>query len=124
MAAAHHGNRRALREMLDRGADPRFQTQCGADALTCAVLSGDADCVEQLLRAGADPNAPGRPYPVLMAIFSTGDRADLATLLLDAGADPTAHTRDGATPLTNARTEQATECIHVLQAALNGDAPL
>ena len=96
LAARTADSHRAVRLLLEHGADPQATNRFGATALMAATAGGDPRSVNLLLRAGANPNArpnldePGFLFgggrtPLMWAAF----RGHLENLkrLVDAGAD-------------------------------------
>lgn len=51
------GNRKAVEELIKKGADVNFTNDVGRTPLHMAAISGNIDAVEMLLAAGANPNA-------------------------------------------------------------------
>src|SRR5438552_10520716 len=56
-AAVRNGDARAVKAVLDRGADVNAHNEIGITALWIAVSNGKADVAEVLLEHGADVNA-------------------------------------------------------------------
>jgi len=73
--------------LLERDANPDWQTKNGETALTFAAHEGDLEVVELLLAGGADPNVPSAAWPPLFYAAMAGHLA-VVKLLLDRGADP------------------------------------
>ena len=71
--------------------------------LIWAILSGDKDIVNMLIRAGADVNRTsniGKTTPLYTAVEK--NRFDLVRILLFAGADPNGEIYNGRTPIFTA----------------------
>lgn len=86
VVAAENASVTAVRHLLQAGAQPNLAGSNGNTPLRAAIVSGDGDCIAELLSAGADVNqetARGTPLSVAAA---AGDCETLA-LLLDRGAD-------------------------------------
>ena len=102
--AAHFGHGRAVRALLDRGADPnaRSANTMANTPLHAALAGRHADVAELLLAYGAAVNATQHGgFTALHAAAQHGALA-LAELLLAHGADASAATDDGRTALTMA----------------------
>jgi ankyrin repeat protein/mono/diheme cytochrome c family protein len=85
MHAALYGDIKAVRSLLDGGADPNARNDAGATALLWAV--DDVDISRLLLDRGANPNvrsADGRT-PLFVAAGRFG-ASDIVSLLIDRGA--------------------------------------
>ena len=80
--AVTFGNPKMVKAMLERGADAKQATQ----ALGSAVMKGNVETAELLLKAGADPNDAGETHmkPLTFAAFQ-GDKA-MTELLIRHGA--------------------------------------
>jgi ankyrin repeat protein len=84
---------RAIRFLLERGADPTLTDKAGESALHGIVrLEGETmtPLLEQLLAAGADINHQNRhgQTPLIRAAYSSMVRDAVGTVLLEHGADP------------------------------------
>lgn len=89
--AAAKGDIVAVRALLSAGANPHLADFGNLTALQAAVLSGNEDCVDMILRAGADVsvrNTKGT-YPVGLAVQTVDDDPSLIRLLHAAGASVT-----------------------------------
>ena len=87
MYAALYGDTRAIKLLLDLGADPNTPNDAGATALHWAV--DEPEATRLLLEHGADPNARSADglTPLLLAAGRFGS-GDVVRLLLDHGAKP------------------------------------
>lgn len=102
---------KALRKVLEGGADPNVGNGERITPLYMAAVTGHADAVELLLRHGADPNlvdANDTAALQLAAYIASGasatdDRRRVVELLLAHGADPDHRNKAGATPRKLAR---------------------
>ncbi|MBI2947447.1 MAG: ankyrin repeat domain-containing protein [Verrucomicrobia bacterium] len=110
LAARKPGNSRAVKLLLDHGADPNAANVLGATALMAAAAAADSDSVRALLDRGADVNAKpnmdgggfvwgGGRTALMWAAFQGNE--SLARLLLERGAKVNEITLGGG-PLTQA----------------------
>ena len=103
LEAAHSGDLKQVRDLLDKGADVNAQDKDGMTPLMWAMRSvpfggGSLDMVKMLLDRGADANAKDKSGgTALMNVTTLG--LDVVELLLDNGADVNAKTTDGFTAL-------------------------
>lgn len=96
-AAAFTGDLGALRQALERGADPEAVDATGATPLIVAVTFDRPEVVLALLEAGAAvdrPNAEGSTPLHIAALFG---RMEILRILLEHGADRSLRTGSGAT---------------------------
>ena len=99
MKAALTGDRAALKQLLDEGADLNAGDQDGRTALMDATFAGHTKIVEDLLERGADPDAKDLDgWTALMEAASKG-HTEIVKLLLSAGADACIDSKDGWTAL-------------------------
>ena len=84
--------------------------------LTAAVLAGDLNLVEPLIKAGADLNGLSAygDTALHLASFALKDELPAVEMLLEAGADPELQNSDGFTPLTMAAKRRQIEIIRLL----------
>jgi len=90
--AIKSGNRAAVQEMIDSGADLSQQDKRGWTPLNWAAGSGQLEIVELLLERGADPLAVGRDLRTPQMIALAAGHADVVKRLREAEA------KAGATP--------------------------
>ncbi len=115
-AAVHGDARRALKVLLDHGADINILSADGYAPLHEAADS--ASWTELLVDYGADPkleNPNNGSQPLHMA--ARLGKADVCNLLMSAGADINAASKDGLTPLHEAAQHAQAEIIELLIAA-------
>lgn len=115
--AAQFDNLHLLELALEGGVHPDCNLKwpwTDITALCCAVLSGNLEILQALLRAGASPSARGgfRETPLFLAIRE--NRLEVVRALLNARADANAVTANGATALHFAKEP---ELIQLLVAA-------
>lgn len=97
LEALQQGDRVALRQLINEGADMNSKDAEGTPLLMHAVLYSDAETVRLLLDHGADPNATNAAGATAL-IWAAGDPAK-ASMLIKAGADVNARSALGRTPL-------------------------
>lgn len=126
LAARKAGNSRAVKLLLDAGADAKERNAIGASPIMAAAAGGDLETVKLLLEQGADPNdfpelkrpaeglATGLRTPLMWAAY----RNDLPMLrlLLERGGDANKVIAFG-TPLTQAAWHDSLEAAEALIAA-------
>ena len=105
---------RAVRALLEQGADVNAREGDGATALHWAVERDDAEVAEALLRAGADVTA-ANDYGVTPASLACLNRnAAVLERLVAAGADPNAATSMGETLLMTCAGTGAVDAVAML----------
>jgi uncharacterized protein len=115
--AARHGDRDAVRTLLNGPAKSYVAGPQGTLALLAAAEHGDSQMVDLLLAAGADPKA-ANDYGAT-ALYAAAENADpaIAVKLLAAGADPNAHLVSGESALMVAARQGNLEVVRALLAA-------
>lgn len=95
VVAASRNDPAALRDLLNRGADPNARTAAGESALYVAVAAGASKCAIALLEAGADASVagPDGSTPLGMAV-RRGQSSMVEVLLAHAAAPPAGGARD------------------------------
>jgi ankyrin repeat protein len=112
--AAERGDERALRRLLDGGADVDLPQSDGMTALHWAVERGDVNAVRRLIDAGADAKRANEFGVTPLATACIGGDAKIVELLLDAGADPNTIQRGGETALMLAARTGQVEPVQAL----------
>ena len=85
--AAMHGDKAAVRALLERKADVNVAQIDGSTALHWAIQANDVDMAELLLSAGARVSVANRFGATPMFLATTNGNAAMIELLLKAGAD-------------------------------------
>jgi ankyrin repeat protein len=113
--AAMHGDKTAVRALLERKADVNLAQIDGSTALHWAVQANDVDMAELLLGAGARVSAANRFGATPMFVATTNGNAAMIELLLKAGADANAViSSSGDTPLMMVARSGKTDAVKVL----------
>jgi ankyrin repeat protein len=113
--AAMHGDKAAVRALLERKADVNAAQIDGSTALHWAIQSNDVDMAELLLGAGARVSVANRFGATPMFLATTNGNAAMIELLLKAGADPNAViSSSGDTPLMMAAHSGKADAVKVL----------
>lgn len=101
--AAGHDHPKAVKLLLDSGANPNTATDDKVTPLVTAAASGSSEIVELLLKNGADANASavGGVTPLHIAADHGDER--MVDCLLAAGANPNAFDDENAKPLDAAK---------------------
>jgi len=100
--AVSQRNDRAVRDLLNKGADVNLQDKNGCTPLSIAAINGKVSTVKLLLESGADPNIPCNhgPNPLIMAC-SRGYEI-IVRLLVEKGADVNKIDQQGLSALSYA----------------------
>ena len=110
--AVKSGDVGALRELLNKKADPNAADVDGSTGLHWAAYRADLESLKLLIGAGADPNLANQFGSTPLLLAAKAPDSALVKVLLDKGADPRHAAPDGETPLMVAS-----------RAARNGDRP-
>jgi hypothetical protein len=104
----------AVRDLLEKGADPNAQTAYGTRLLHIAAKKSETEMTQLLVAKGADVNGRDRNgMTALMAAASAG-QAQNEQVLLDAGADINAQDDKGYTALMWATVQGFPDAVEVL----------
>ena len=113
--AAMHGDKAAVRALLQRKVDVNTPQIDGSTALHWAVQANDLDMAGLLLGAGAQVSAANRFGATPMFVATTDGNAAMIELLLKAGADANAvMSSAGDTPLMMAARTGKADAVKVL----------
>jgi ankyrin repeat protein len=116
--AAMHGDRPAVRALLQQGRDVNAAQGDGMTALHWAAMKNDAELAQMLVYAGANVKATtrlGANTPLVIA--ARNGSAPVVQVLLAAGADARTPTTTGTTPLMLAAASGSVEAVKALLAA-------
>ena len=116
--AAMHGDRAAVKALLQQGGDVNAAQGDGMTALHWAAMKNDGELAQMLVYAGANVKATtrlGSNTPLVLA--ARNGNAPVVQVLLKAGADAKAATSTGTTPLMLAAASGSTEAETALLAA-------
>ncbi|MBI3934719.1 MAG: ankyrin repeat domain-containing protein [Acidobacteria bacterium] len=114
--AARSGDKKAVRALLDQGADVKASQADGATALAWAVYHDDLETAELLIAAGADVNAANDYGVSPLALACTNQNPVMVETLLKAGANPKTAQWTGETPLMTATRLGTVEVVNLLLA--------
>ena len=116
--AAMHGDRAAVKALLQQGGDVNAAQGDGMTALHWAAMKNVGELAQMLVYAGANVKATtrlGSNTPLVLA--ARNGNAPVVQVLLEAGADAKAATSTGTTPLMLAAASGNTEAVTALLAA-------
>ncbi|KAE8308763.1 hypothetical protein BDV41DRAFT_567916 [Aspergillus transmontanensis] len=108
------GDRKAIQELLDAGADVNGSHSSGGTPLSVASHKGDLETVSLLLRKGARVNIQDSDgfSPLMYAI--EGGHVDIVRVLLKHGANANLGSFGGSTPLMAAAADNRVEILELL----------
>jgi ankyrin repeat protein len=113
--AIREGDRQAVEQLLDNGADANLRDDEGATALMHAAAFATADLVALLLKRGADVNAADLSGATAL-MWGSRDLG-VTRVLLASGAKVNAARQDGVTPLLSAAIRGKADVARALLAA-------
>ncbi len=109
-----HGDKAAVRKLIEQHADTNAPQADGATALHWAVFRSDKEMVDILLKAGANPKVANRDGSTPLWLASVNGDAAIIEALLKAGADANEPLPLGRTPLMAAARTGNVDAIKVL----------
>ena len=115
--AAHDGQLKRLRKLLDKGGNPDAKETFGS-ALMMACLEDNDQCAALLLERGARVNQTREGGETALHNACANGSVRCTKLLLDAGANPSARAKDNDTPvrscIQSADENGGVECLRIL----------
>ena len=112
--AAQHGDKAAIRSLIQQKADVNAPLVDGSTALHWAVEADDLETVEMLLHAGANPKAQDRYGFTPLYFACSNGNAQVIRKLLEAGADPNAADAQKETALMTAARTGSVDALKAL----------
>ena len=113
--AAMHGDKSAMRSLLEKKADVNAPQVDGTTALHWAVRANDLEMTDLLLKAGARVSAANQSGATPMQLAALNGNAAILERLLQAGADPNAPlSQSGDTALMMAARTGKLDTLRVL----------
>ncbi len=112
--AARHGDRAAMRALLDEGTNIDTAGADGTTALHWVSYRDDVASADLLIGAGADVDAANDLGATPLWAASQNGSAAMVARLLDAGADPNAPLLSGETPVMVAARSGGADVVHLL----------
>ena len=102
--ASRKGNARAVRWLIEMGADVNAANLDGNPPMWHACFAGSEEIVRDLAAAGADVNQVNDNHTTSLMYCSSSGRESMVKLLIDLGADKSLENLDGYTALDHATT--------------------
>jgi rhodanese-related sulfurtransferase len=115
MQACRYGKEKAVKSLLQAGADIHLTNHDGNNALWLACFSGNAEIIDVLLNSGIDINNQNLTGATALMYSASAGKAAVVKKLLEAGADPHLVTQDDFTALDLAASPQAHRLLRNLQ---------
>ena len=112
--AAMHGDKAAVRSLIQQKADVNAPQSDGATAIQWAAYRNDLDLADILIPAGANVKAANRDGATAMQLACLNGSAAMIAKLLKAGADPNERGPKGETPLMFAARNGNVEALRAL----------
>jgi uncharacterized protein len=114
--AARHGHTKVVHVLLSFGASVEDTGSNGRAPILSAVMSGNIECVQDLLSAGASITAVDTKEDTVLhtAVVNLTDPVDMVRFLLRNGADPTVRNSRGLAPLDLALSTRNGDLIKLL----------
>ena len=96
------------------GADLNFTNFCGSTPLTFAILKGNLDIIELLVKSGADINFEDKLRWIPLTRAIEAENIDIVRFLCQKGADLNMKVSTGWTPIVKAVSKDNMEIIRLL----------
>jgi ankyrin repeat protein len=114
--AARHGDKDAIRALVQKKADVNAAEPDGSTALQWAAYNNDLDCADLLLRGGANPNTQNDLGATPLWAAAQNGSVAMVRRLLEAGANPNAALVAGETPVMVAARSGYADVVDLLLA--------
>jgi ankyrin repeat protein len=126
MNAAKGGDKTAVQNVINRGADVNEQSNKGKTALMFAASEGHTDVARSLIEHGAKVDVADHYGTTALIVASTSGHDEIVALLLEHNANPNARDQSGSAPLVNAVYFGHTKTVKLLLAkeTLSGQSKL
>lgn len=111
--AAGHGQKEAVKLLLELNANPNSQTDDDVTPLLTAIAAGSLPCLEILIQAGAKVNVTAGGATPLHIAADQGS-VEMIQCLLKAGADPNTTDEEGLLPIQTAAARGSKEAVEIL----------
>ncbi|GMG32672.1 unnamed protein product [Aspergillus oryzae] len=108
------GDRKAIQELLDAGADVNGSHSSGGTPLSVASHKGDLETVSLLLRKGSRVNIQDSDGFSPLMYATEGGHVDIVRVLLQRGANANLGSFGGSTPLMAAAADNRVEILELL----------
>lgn len=115
MQACRYGKVKAVKALLQAGADIHLTNHDGNNALWLACFSGNTEIIDALLKSGIDIDNQNLTGATALMYSASAGKAAVVKQLLEAGADPNLVTQDDFTALDLAASPQAYRLLKNLQ---------
>jgi len=111
------GREDKVKQLLDRGADPKLSDSDGDTPLHIASQRGNAHIMKMLLAAGANPNAQNKLGGTPLMWAAVFGHEEAARLLIEKGAKPALKDNQGMTASDWAAKNKRDAVVQILRGA-------
>ena len=116
LLATYYGHLEVAKFILENGAEVDAKDSSGNTALMGVCFKGYKEIAEVLVRSGANVNHVNSMGATSLIYAATFNQVGIAKILLENGADINTKDARGNTALDNAKMQEATEMIELLEA--------